>query len=83
MVNLDEMSPLVLVIVVTAITLGLGATVLSSIQGTNTENGTAWNASRDGMAGINTMASWLPTIAIIIAAAVVIGILAVMFVGRQ
>lgn len=39
------------------------------------------NASNNGLTGIDTMADWLPTIAVIIAAAVVIGVIVRYFQG--
>ena len=49
-----------------------------------TDNSTAWqnyayNASGYGLTSVNTLSSWLPTIAVIVAAAVVIGIIVAYF----
>jgi len=83
MVSVHELSPLVIILVVTAIALGLGGSIIASIQTGQTVNSSSWNASSNGLNGIQTMASWLPTIAIIVAAAVVIGILSMMFIGGR
>jgi hypothetical protein len=92
-----------ILLVVVAIVLGLGATIVSQTQATQCDgtfqgvtyvsaNNTcyrvldaanktlggsvAWNASAQGLSGLNTMASWQPTWAVIIAASVVVGIIA-------
>ena len=114
--QLSEIPGIVIVLVVVAVVLGLGATVLDQVKTTqcsysvgtdgkcytcatgyawnatvqncnNVTNATAlstpidmgtvaFNASAYGNSGLNTMASWQPTWAVIIAAAVVIGIIA-------
>lgn len=73
---LSEVPGIVIVLVVVAVVLGLGATILTQVQSTQTANSIAYNASQYGLTGVNTMASWQPTWAVIIAAAVVIGIIA-------
>lgn len=116
---LNEVPGLAIALVVIAIVLGLGATILDQVKSpecdgvvatnglcysctaytnitwnstaqtcyNSTDNSAAsgylndigtysYNASRLGMVGINTMASWEPTWAVIIAAAVVVGIIA-------
>ena len=73
---LAEVPGIAIVLVVVAIVLGLGSTILTQVQTTQTASGYAYNASGYGLTGLNTMASWQPTWAVIIAAAVVIGIIA-------
>ena len=77
--NLQDLAPLAIAFVIIAIVLGIGSTVVASIQDTQTENGTAYNASGSGLQSLGTLASWLPTIAVIVAAAVVIGIIVLYF----
>jgi hypothetical protein len=80
--SLQEMAPLAISFVIIAIVLGIGATVVASIQatqGNSTSTTIAYNASGNGLTSLNTLASWLPTIAVIIAAAVVIGIIVAYF----
>ena len=109
--SLQEVPSLAIVLVVVAIVLGLGATILTQTRGTqcsgtvggvtyyaanstcyrvlDAENATlggplAWNASTQGLSGLNTMASWQPTWAVIIAASVVIGLVgAYLMFGRR
>jgi hypothetical protein len=100
---LAEVPSLAIVLVVVAIVLGIGSTILTqtranqcagTFQGVtyyaanntcykvlDAENATQmgpnqWNVSTQGLSGLNTLASWQPTWAVIIAAAIVIGIIA-------
>jgi len=70
----------VLGFVVIAIIIGISATILSQVQSTQTLNSVAYNATGSGLTGIDTFADWLPTIAVILAAAVVIGVIVHYFV---
>ncbi len=72
---IGEVPTIAIVLVVVAITLGLGATILTQVQSTQTTGSIAYNASGFGLTGVNTLASWQGTWAVIIAAAVVIGII--------
>ena len=108
---LAEIPTIAILLVVVAVTLGVGATVVTQtranqctgvVQGAtyfyanntcfrmlDAENATlsgtyAWNASSQGLSGLNTLAGWQPTWAVIIAAAVVIGIIgAYLMFGRR
>lgn len=102
---LNDIPTVAILLVVLAVTLGIGATVLTqtranqcdgTFQGTtywynssnqqcyryiDAENTTLggtyqWNATSGGLTSINTLASWQPTFAVIIAASVVVGIIA-------
>jgi ABC-type Fe3+ transport system permease subunit len=81
MANLNELAGLAVVLVVVTIAISMGALVLAEIQGTDsvTENSTAWNATQEGLSGLDTAAGFLPVIAIVVVAAVIIGIVAKAF----
>jgi len=81
-----DMAGVALLFVVVGASLGIGAMVLSNIQGmsgfTNTSSAeyvTLGNAS----SGIANLSSWLPIIGVILAASVVIGTLMFVFTGGQ
>ncbi len=80
--TISDIGTIAIALVVAAIILGLGATILEKIQTTQTTNGTAFNSSGFGLQGLSTMAEFIPTIAIVAVAAIVIGIILVFF-GRQ
>jgi type II secretory pathway component PulF len=78
-ITLGEVSPLVITLVVIAVVIGVGATVLTSVQSGQQVNSTAYNASQYGLTSLSSFSSWLPTIAIVLAAVIVIGIFAYLF----
>jgi hypothetical protein len=74
--GLSDLAPAAIAFVFIAVTIGVGATVLANVQTGQTSGTTAYNASGKGLDGLKTLADWLPTIALVIAAAIVIGVLA-------
>lgn len=68
-------------VVVIAITVGMGASILSTLQTSQTANTTAFNASGFGLTSLTTLGQWLPTIALVVAAVVVLGFVA--FLGSK
>ena len=89
--TLNDLASIGITFVVTAIVLGLGATILQSIQATvpgqpvaNGSNASyAYNITGQGLGGVSTLASYLPTIALVSVAAVVIGVILVYFSRRN
>jgi len=76
--KLQDLAPIAITFVVVAIVISVGADVLSNVQ-TGTENTTEWNATHYGLQGLEELGSWLPTLAIIIVAAVIIGVISAWF----
>ncbi len=72
--TLADAPPAVIMLVVIAIVLGIGGSILTTVQSTQTANSVAYNASGFGLTGVNTFSQWVPTIAIVLAAALVIGL---------
>jgi len=81
--RLQDLAGIAIIFLVVAIILGIGSEVLTGMQTSmGTNNNTAdvqWNATHNGQLGLEELGSWLPTIAIIVAAAVIIGIIALYF----
>jgi len=71
-----------IMLVVISVTLGLGAAVLTAIQATQTANSYASNITGFGLSGLNTLATWLPTIALVVVIAVIIGVI-MMYLARR
>jgi len=72
--------------VIIAIVLSFGSTILADLK-TDTvtrtgENSTAYNATVNGLEGLEEFSSWLPTLALIVVAAVIIGIIVTYFAMR-
>ena len=80
--RLQDLAGIAIIFVVVAIIVGIGADVLDNIQEGKTTSSVEYNASHYGLQGLEELASWLPTIAIIVAAAVIIGIIAMYFAVR-
>lgn len=81
--TVKDLMPIALLIVVTAIAIGVGADVLSTVQADQTSGTAAYNASGFGLTGVSELSSWIPTIALVVAAAIVIGVLVYSFAFRQ
>ena len=75
--QVGDLLPLAIVFVVVAVAISLGADVLDDIQGTQEVDSTAYNATGYGLSSMNTLAKWLPTIALVVVIAVIIGVLVV------
>ena len=68
-----------LIVVVAAIIIGMGASILSELR---TQQGTTYgtsslpyNISGQGLTGLTTFGNWLPLIALVIVASIVIGVI--------
>lgn len=72
--SLGDMSTLAILFIVVAVTISIGASILAGVQGTQTANSLSYNITGYGLTGTNTLGNWLPTIAIVVGAAVILGI---------
>ena len=79
--TISDLGTIAIALVVAAIILGMGATILEKIRDTQTTDKVAYNSSSYGLTGLSTLAEFIPTIAIVAVAAIVIGIILVFF-GR-
>lgn len=73
--TLNEFGGLALAFVLVAIIISIGATILTQTRSTQTSNAYDYNITTQALTGADTMGDWLPTIAVIVAAAVVIGVI--------
>jgi len=73
--QVGDMLPLGLTIVVLGIALSLGLTVLSDFKADQTSGTLAYNGTADAEEGLTKFTSYLPTIALVIVVAVIIGII--------
>jgi len=78
-VGLGDLPGIVMVLAVVVIAVSMISTVLSDIQGTQTAGSTAYNVTAKGLDAMSNLGQWTPTIAIVIAAAVILGILLTAF----
>ena len=79
--GLQDLLPAVVAFVLIAIVGSVGALILQgfSTSSSVTANSIAYNATQYGLKGINTFMSYLPLIALVIVAAILIGIVLVAF----
>jgi len=80
-VALGQLPTVVLTFVVIGISLALGATVMGNMKDTS-EDANANTTIDETISGITELANWQETIAIVIAAAVILGLLGLFFSGR-
>jgi len=74
--NLNQLGTVAIAFVFVAIVIGIGADVLGDIRGGQTANSYEYNASTRGLESVDELGTWLPTIALVVAASFVIGVLA-------
>ena len=74
--NVQSLAVLAIVFVVAGITIAMGALVVDDVQDVIDSDGSyADNVTDDTLEGLETFGEWMPTIAIVLMAAIVIGIL--------
>ena len=79
-VAIQQLVPIAIAFVVIAVVISMGAKTLGAVRDSFTDNTSyEWNATVNGLDGLDELGSWLPTIAIVIAAAVIIGVIVVYF----
>lgn len=77
--TIKDLLPVALVFVVATIAISIGADVIDSVQSSQTSNSYAYNVSEYGLEGMDELGSWLPTLALVVAAAIIIGVLVYSF----
>ena len=73
--NITEVPQLVIVFLVIAVILGVGATVLTQVRSTQTTNSVAYNMTTQGLDAQKGLSNWQGTWVVIVAAAVILGII--------
>lgn len=75
MVRFQDIGGVVLVFIILGISLGIGAEILGDVQSDVTAGTTAYRAIGNATEGLEELASWNPTIALVIAAAIIISLI--------
>lgn len=73
--DLRDLAPVAVLFVFITVVVAIGANIVSEVEADQASGSYAENASLAGLEAIDELGSWLPTIALVIAAAVVIGVL--------
>ena len=90
--TVSDILPLAIVLVVAVIGIGIGADIVDDVRTSQeadaygcasdrTNCSWAYNVSGSGLAGLDTFGDYIPTIALVVIAAIIIGIL-VMYLAR-
>ncbi len=61
----------------------MGAEILQSLYDDQTANSYAKNATGEGLESLEELASWLPTLALVVIAAIIIGVLVTYLAGGR
>lgn len=77
--NLADLAPLAIFLVIAGIVLTVGSDILTQVKSTQTTGSYAFNATGQGQEGLEKVADWMPTVGLIVAAAVVVGIVMTSF----
>ena len=75
LMTVGDILPLSITFVVLGVVLAMGAYILAQVQEQLPANSAALTATANATKGITTFAGWLPILAIVVIAAVVIGVI--------
>ena len=79
--TLSQFGSLALAFVVAGIVIAMTAEILGQVRSTQSADTYQYNVTSKGLEGAKTFGDWLPTIAVVVAAAVVIGVIVNYFRG--
>ena len=72
--NIADMTPVAMLILVAVIAISIGATVLQSIRSTQTSDAQDYNITTSGLESLDTFADFFTVIVIVAVAAIIIGL---------
>ncbi len=81
--RLGDMSGIAITFVVISVVLGIGSTILASVQDGQTADGYAYNNTEQGLQALSELSDWQVTLATIVVAAVVIGVIGMFYAARR
>jgi hypothetical protein len=81
--NLHDLLPAVIIVVIIVLAAAFSASILSSIQATQTTNSAAYNTTGYGLTTLTNISQQMPNIGLILVVAVIIGILVGSFLVYQ
>jgi len=79
--TVGNLGSVALAFVVVVIVIGVGATILSQLQATQTSGTVAYNTTGYGLTSLSTMGQWLPLLALVIIATLIIAVVVRSFGG--
>ena len=81
--NIHDLLPAVIIVVVVILAASFSASILSSVQGTQTAQSAAYNVTGYGLTTLINITTQMPNVGLIIIVAVIIGILVTSFIVYQ
>lgn len=73
--NISSLIPLGVAFVIIAFVISMGAEILQDLYDDQTADSYAKNATGEGLESLEELGSWLPTLALVVIAAIIIGVL--------
>jgi len=73
--GISEMAPVAIGFVVIAFVISMGSEIVQDLYDDQTNDSYAKNASGEGLESLSELGSWLPTLALVVVAAIIIGVL--------
>ena len=73
--SIQSLVPLGVAFVVIAFVIAMGSEILQDLYDDQTANSYARNATGEGLESLEELGSWLPTLALVVIAAIIIGVL--------
>ena len=80
--TIGSLVPIAVAFVVIAFTVSMGAEILQSLYDDQTDDSYAKNATSEGLESLGELGSWLPTLALVVIAALIITVL-VTYLARE
>lgn len=74
-VTLNSLAVVAIILVIVSVVLSVGSDILQDMQTDQTAGAGDYNATSYGMAGLGELGSWIDTIALVVAAVIIIGLL--------
>ena len=79
--TIQQLAGIAITFVVVAFVVSMGATILGDLQAEQTADSYEYNVTGEGLEAMETFGQWLPTLALVVIAAIIIGVL-VYYLGR-
>lgn len=77
--SIGELATIGIIFVVVTVVISIGADIVGNIRTSQTSGDYANNVSTSGLDALAKFGSWLPTLAIVIVASIIIGVIATYF----